>query len=142
MLRAFPTIHVVVAAAALAMGFGAAQAQQRTVYRCVNAAGAVVFSDTECPTGKTARVNLKSASEEDLARAKAEHDAKTFRDANLANRVQADRIASEQAARAAQDQQAQQNRAANLQFEQERNQRNAAVNSAPNVAQPVPFTGP
>lgn len=140
MSRAFPTIQAVLAATMALAGI-AAQAQDRTVYRCVNAAGVIVFSDQEC-MGNTAKVNIKSPSEEELAKRKAERDANNARDTALANQVQADRLAREQAGRAAQEQQMQVNRAQAEKLEQERNQRNSAVNSAPNVSQPVPFTGP
>lgn len=143
MPRAFRTLHTVatITAVAAAMAAGAAHAQERTVYRCVNASGVVVFSDKEC-VGNTARLNIKSLSEEELAKRKAERDANNARDANLANQVQANRLATEQAARAAQDQQAQAGKAIADRLEQERTQRNATVVSNPNASQPLPFISP
>lgn len=138
MLRTFPTINAL-AAAAVILSMGAVQAQERTVYRCTTATGAIVFSDTEC-MGNGGKLNLKSLSEEELAKRKAERDANNARDANLANQVQANRLSNEQAARAAQDQQVQLNKSISDKFEQERNQKNATVVSAPNVSQSAPIT--
>lgn len=140
MFRTFLTINAL-AVVAMIFPTGLAQAQERTVYRCVNAAGAIVFSDKEC-VGNTAKLNLKSLSEEELAKRKAERDANNARDSNLANQVQSNRLANEQAARAAQDQQVQLNKSISDRFEQERNQKNSTVVSAPNVSAPVPFSGP
>lgn len=140
MSRAFPTLQAITLIAATLV-CGVAQAQDRTVYRCVNGAGVIVFSDKEC-MGNTSKINIKSPSEEELAKRKAERDANNARDSALANQVQADRLAREQAGRASQEQQMQVNRSQAEKLEQERNQHNSSVNSAPNVSQPVPFTTP
>lgn len=141
MSRAFPPVKAMIFATAVLV-LGAAHAQERTVYRCIDASGKVVFSDTECVAGKTAKLSMKSLSEEELAKRKAEHDANTARDTSLANQTQANRLANEQAARAAQAEQGRLSKSIADQMEQERNQKNATVTSAPNVATPVPFTGP
>jgi hypothetical protein len=112
-------------------------AQERIVYKCTNAAGAIVFSDKEC-AGRAAQLNLKATKDEDLSQQKAEHDARVQQDKALADQIQAQRLAEEQAARAAQDQQMQVIKALADKFEQERSQRNGAVVSSPNVTQSAP----
>lgn len=117
-------------------------AQERTVYKCTNAAGVTVYTDKECP-GRASQLNLKAPADDDLSQKKAEHDAKVSQDKALADQIQARRLSDEQAARAVQDQQVQVDRAVAAKFEQERAQRNSAVVSNPAVTQIVaPTTSP
>ena len=113
------------------------QAQERAVYKCLDAAGVVVFSDKECQ-GRLTRLNVNTPSDAEMTQQKAEHDAKVARDKALADEVEARRLAQEQAGRAAQDQQARVNRDLANKVDQERAQRNSTVNSSPNVTQPAP----
>ena len=112
--------------------------QERLVYKCTNAAGVVAFSDKEC-AAHAAQLNLKTQTDEDFFKQKAEHDAKVLHDKALAEQMQSSRLAEEQTARAAQDQQTQVNKALADKFEQERAQRNGAVVSSPNVMQSAPI---
>ena len=116
-----------------------AYAQERTVYKCMDSAGAVVFSDKECQ-GRLSKLNMNIPSDAEMTQQKAEHDAKVARDKALADEVEARRLAQEQAGRAAQDRQMQVNRALADKVDQERAQRNSTVNSAPNVIQAAPTT--
>jgi hypothetical protein len=113
-------------------------AQERFVYKCTNAAGVSEFTDKECMGGAT-QIDLKVPADEDYLRQKAEHDARVSHDKALADQLQATRLAEEQAARAAQGQQMQSNRALADKFEQERTQKNSSVVSSPNVTQPAPI---
>ncbi|WP_342619049.1 hypothetical protein [Rhodoferax sp. GW822-FHT02A01] len=113
------------------------QAQERAVYKCMDATGIVVFSDKECQ-GRLSKLNINAPSDAEMTQQKAEHDAKVARDKALADEVEARRLAQEQVARAAQDQQSRVNRDLANKVEQDRAQKNSNVNSAPNVMQSAP----
>ena len=122
----------------MALAAGAAQAQQLRVYQCKTAKGEVVFSDRVC-TGPASVKEVKLADEPaDMAQRKAQSDARISRDKTLAGQVESSRLAREQAARSAQDQQVQASRAASERVDQERARQNAATVSDPSVTQSAP----
>jgi hypothetical protein len=94
---------VFISAITMLAGTGS-QAQERAVYKCMDEAGVVVFSDKECQ-GRLSKLNINAPTDAEMTQLKAEHDAKVSRDKALADEVEARRLAQEQAARAAQDQQ-------------------------------------
>jgi hypothetical protein len=112
-------------------------AQGNLVFKCTNEVGTTVFSDRQCPVDFSEK-NIRTPAVEGLAQKKAEHDAVIARDKSLAGRIEANRLATEQASRAAQDQQAQSNKALDDKVHLERSQRNAAVVSSPGVTQSAP----
>ena len=112
--------------------------QGQTVYKCTNAAGAIVFSDKLC-AGAVSVEGLRTSAESDLLQRKTEHDLTVSRDKALANQMEANRIANEQAGRSAQDQQTQVNRTLADKVEQERVQKNATVISSPGVSESAPI---
>jgi uncharacterized protein (DUF3084 family) len=113
-------------------------AQERVVYKCTNADGVSEFTDKEC-TGGATQIDLKVPTDENFLQKKAEHDARVLHDKALADQLESTRLAEEQAARAAQSQQMQSNRALADKFEQERTQKNSSVVSSPSVNQPAPI---
>lgn len=114
-------------------------AQNRAVYKCVNSAGTVVFSDKVCQ-GKWSSVRNKAPTDAAMTQQKAEHDARISRDKQLATEVETGRLAREQEGRAAQNQQMQVNKALSGKVDSERAQRNSSVNSAPGINQSTPTT--
>jgi hypothetical protein len=104
------------------LGLLTAHVGAQTLYECKDASGNVRFSDRAC-TGLVRAV--PAPSDPVSADSKAASDARVQNDKALANRIEADRLATEQASRAVQDQQTQASRAAASKVEQERAQKSS-----------------
>lgn len=98
------------------------QAGAQTLYECKDASGNIRFSDRAC-TGLVRAVPVPP--DPVSAESKAASDARVQNEKALANRVEANRLATEQAGRAAQDQQIQASKAATSKVEQERAQKSS-----------------
>lgn len=98
----------------------------QTLFECKDASENVRFSDRAC-TGLVRAV--PAPSDPVSADSKAASDARVQNDKALANRIEANRLATEQAARAAQDQQVQASKAADSKVEQERAQKSSSTSA-------------
>ena len=114
------------------LGLVAGHVNAQTTYKCKRADGTVQFSDRPCKGG----VVVRPTAQPDSPQRKAESDARIQRDKDLANQVEASRVAREQAGRAAQDQQQRVNQENANAVEQERAKQRANTISI-NPSNPV-----
>jgi hypothetical protein len=96
-----------------------ASLQAQTYFKCRNAAGEVVYSDRACEGGLSAMEGVLPATTDSPQR-KTESDARIQRDRSLADRMESERRAREEAGRRAQDQQEQVNKSIAGQIDQQR----------------------
>jgi hypothetical protein len=93
--------------------------QAQTYFKCRNAAGEIQYSDRACEGGLTAVEGVLPATVDSPPR-KVESDARIQRDRALADRMESERRAREDAGRRAQDQQEQVNKSIANQIDQQR----------------------
>ncbi|MCX7239998.1 MAG: DUF4124 domain-containing protein [Burkholderiales bacterium] len=139
-MKKFHKRMVWVAVAFTALVDSAASAQ--TMFQCKDASGKVQFSDRPCEgAAKAAPVATKPA-RADAAALKAESDARIRKEKALADEVQANRLATEQAGYAAQDKQQQVNRTIADKVQQERTQQRTSTSSSLPADTGAPLTTP
>ncbi len=116
-----------------------AAAPAQTYFKCRNAAGEIQYSDRACE-GSATTVETPIHGVTDSTERKAESDARIQREKALGDKLQADRLAREDAGRQAQDRQDQVNRDIAGKVEQERTQQNTTTNSGRKVTDIIPIT--
>ena len=111
----------------------------QSMYECRNAAGAIEYSDKACTAGAKP---LKNTEQPDAAARKAANDARIARDKALADRLEAEHRAEEQAGYAAQDRQRQVDKSIADRMDQERaSQQNSTTSTTANLPNQTVTTG-
>ena len=104
---------------AVVLALAGANLNAQTYYKCRNAAGEIQYSDRACAGGLTDVDGVLPAATDSPER-KVESDARIQRDRTLADRMESERRAREEAGRRAQDQQEQVNKSIANQIDQQR----------------------
>jgi hypothetical protein len=141
MLSNFQRVSInpwVLRAMLLSMALVGAAAPAQTYFKCRNAAGEIQYSDRACE-GPASTVETSIPGVTDSPERKAANDARVQREKALGDKLQADRLAREEAGRQAQDRQDQVNKTIAGQVDQERAKQNVPSPSR-KVTDVIPYT--